>query len=85
MRKLSWLLAGLFLLSLYGWFDNRISYKYEAEFAEKKLLATGGSQVELANVRVRGQQLDQQLLFLKSASIGLIIAISLSVYKTPKA
>jgi hypothetical protein len=38
----------------------------------------------MTKVRARGQELDQQLLFIKSASAGLVIALALSLYKTPK-
>ena len=85
MRKLSWLLAALFLLSLFGWFNNRISYKYEADLAETMVLATGGSQAALSKVRARGQQLDQELFLIKAGSIGLVVALALAIYKTPKA
>ena len=84
MRKLSWLLAGLFLLSLFGWLNNRVSYKYEADLTGTVALSTGGSQAALAKVRARGQQLDQELVLIKAASIGLVIALSLAIYKTPK-
>jgi hypothetical protein len=84
MRKLSFLLAGLFLFSLFCWLNNRVSYKYEADLAETVVVSSGGTQAAVAKVHARGQELDQQLLLIKAASIGLVIALAFSIYKTPK-
>jgi hypothetical protein len=84
MRKLSFLLAGLFLFSLFCWLNNRVSYKYEADLAKTAVVSAGGSPAAVAKVRARGQELDQQLGLIKAASIGLVIALALSIYKTPK-
>ncbi|GAB3297757.1 hypothetical protein ACFQT0_01900 [Hymenobacter humi] len=84
MRKLSFLLAGLFLFSLFCWLNNRVSYKYEADLAETVVVSSGGTQAAVAKVQARGQELDQQLTLIKAASIGLVIALALSIYKTPK-
>jgi hypothetical protein len=84
MRKLSFLLAGLFLFSLYCWLNNRVSYKYEADIAETVVISSGGTPAALDTVHARGQALDRQLLLIKAASIGLVIALAISIYKTSK-
>ena len=59
--------------------NNRVSYKYEADVAETLVKVQHGSPEQLQKVRSRGQELDNQLWWIKVAMVaqatGLVVLL----------